>query len=185
MKKLVFMIIPLTVLSGCAGTDWASINQKVSDSASSLNNTIKGAIGSGTSGGMPVMALPQRGGGNTTDKTFNIPVDVDTAAARLKRHYKFISSGELENLRNANSSGGWTTAAAVDDSHPVWDAQPGSYYKMGSDWNDNDHLEIEVEKNGSGSRLYVVYRSPSDKRLSGTGVQNLMKDIRAVAVGQR
>ena len=74
----------------------------------------------------------------SVDKTFSVPVDVDTAAARLKRHYKFISTQELEALRQAANDGDWK-AAAEDDAHPVWDAMPGSYYKMGSDWNERDH----------------------------------------------
>lgn len=60
-----------------------------------------------------------------------------------------------------------------------------SYYKMGSDWgNYGDHLNIEIEKNGSGSRLYITYSTPSQKRLESNDLQLLMKDIKQVAEGQ-
>jgi len=56
---------------------------------------------------------------------------------------------------------------------------------MGPDWNGRDHLDIEIEKNGAGSRLYVVYRSSSSQRLAGSGVTKLMNDVRAVAAGEK
>lgn len=84
---------------------------------------------------------------------------------------------------SSSNDGAWK-AAAEDDAHPVWEAIPGSYYKMGSDWNDNDHLDVEIEKNGSGSKLYITYSSASAERLSGSGVQKLMKEIHSVAIGE-
>lgn len=62
---------------------------------------------------------------------------------------------------------------------------PGSYYKMGSDWGDyDDHLTIELEKNGSGSRLFITYSSSSQKRLASSGLQDLMKNIKSSAEGK-
>ena len=176
MKKT-SLILTLFMLSGCAGTDWSAINQKISDTAESLTQTFK-------NGGMPLLTPASNGPMESTNKTYSIPVDVDTAAARLKRHYQFISAQELASLRSSANDGAWK-AETIDGTHPVWDSQPGSYYKMGSDWNENDHLDIEVEKNGSGSKLFITYRSASSQRLAGKGVQTLMSDIRAVASGQR
>ena len=98
----------------------------------------------------------------SVDKTFSVPVDVDTAAARLKRHYKFISTQELEALRQAANDGDWK-AAAEDDAHPVWDAMPGSYYKMGSDWNERDHRISKSRKTGpaAGSMLSIAHHHHS------------------------
>ena len=44
--------------------------------------------------------------------------------------------------------------------------------------------DVEVEKNGSGSKLYITYSSASAERLSGSGVQKLMKEIHSVAIGE-
>ncbi len=114
---------------------------------------------------------------------YRLPVDVDTAAARLKRRYQFISSQELESLRNRNNHGDWS-AAAIDEAHSVWEAMPGSYYKMGHDWNDYDRLVVELEKNGTGSRLYITYSSPSKKRLESNELKDLMLQIKQVAEGE-
>ncbi|KAF1370019.1 MULTISPECIES: hypothetical protein [Enterobacteriaceae] len=183
MIRSVFLFSSFFLLSGCATTDWAAINKQVSDTAANLTRTLGGSS-SGESGGMQLMSPAGQQAMQSVDKTFSVPVDVDTAAARLKRHYKFISTQELETLRQSSNDGDWK-AAAEDDAHPVWDAMPGSYYKMGSDWNGRDHLDIEIEKNGSGSRLYVVYRSSSSQRLAGSGVTKLMNDVRAVAAGEK
>lgn len=136
MIRPVFLLTSFFLLSGCATTDWAAINKQVSDTAANLKTL--GGNDSGESGGMPLMSPAGQQAMKSVDKTFSVPVDVDTAAARLKRHYKFISTQELEALRQATNDGDWK-AAAEDDAHPVWDAMPGSYYKMGSDWNGRDH----------------------------------------------
>ena len=56
---------------------------------------------------MPLMSPARQQAMQSVDKTFSVPVDVDTAAARLKRHYKFISTQELEALRQAANDGDW------------------------------------------------------------------------------
>ncbi|HBS5837291.1 TPA: hypothetical protein MAK77_000897 [Klebsiella variicola] len=183
MIRSAFLFTSLLLLGGCAATDWAAINKQVSNTAANLTETLGGSS-NGAGGGMTLMSPAGQQATQSVDKTFSVPVDVDTAAARLKRHYKFISTQELEALRQSSNDGDWK-AAAEDDAHPVWEAMPGSYYKMGSDWNGRDHLDIEIEKNGSGSRLYVVYRSPSSQRLAGSGVKKLMNDVRAVAAGEK
>lgn len=144
MIRPVFLLTSFFLLSGCATTDWAAINKQVSDTAANLTKTL-GGNDSGESGGMPLMSPAGQQAMQSVDKTFSVPVDVDTAAARLKRHYKFISTQELEALRQAANDGDWK-AAAEDDAHPVWDAMPGSYYKMGSDWNGRDHRYRNREK---------------------------------------
>lgn len=61
---------------------------------------------------------------------------------------------------------------------------PGSYYKMGQNRDDYDHLTIEVEKNGAGSKLYITFKSPSDKRLNSESLRKLMSNIKDVAEGK-
>ncbi|EOY4215169.1 TPA: hypothetical protein ACV8DA_005311 [Escherichia coli] len=76
-------------------------------------------------------------------------VDVDTAAGRLKRYYKFYSNEEVDAIRNNGHANGKWAAAAISQNGHMWDAMPGSYYKMGSDWDGgefDDHLTLELEK---------------------------------------
>ncbi|STE83626.1 Uncharacterised protein [Escherichia coli] len=56
--------------------------------------------------------------------------------------------------------------------------------KMGQNWDDYDHLTIEVEKNGAGSKLYITFKSPSDKRLNSESLRKLMLNIKDVAEGK-
>ena len=94
----------LLLLSGCSTTDWAAINKQVSDTAANLTKTL-GGNSSGESGGMPLMSPARQQAMQSVDKTFSVPVDVDTAAARLKRHYKFISTQELRHCGRPQMTG--------------------------------------------------------------------------------
>ncbi|WP_227853114.1 hypothetical protein [Klebsiella pneumoniae] len=108
---------------------------------------------------------------------------MDTAAARLKRHYQFVSNDEVDSIRKKNTNGAWV-ASAITGNGQEWEAMPRSYYKMGSDWGDqDDHLTIEVEKNGTGSRIYITYSSSSPKKLASDSLQQLMQNIKGVAEG--
>ena len=171
MRSLTAILIIPVLVTACSMQEIADTNKKISDGASGITDVTT------------PMHLPQSLKKESKSKNYTVAVDVDTAAARIKRHYKFMSSQELDSLRNSSNDWAWK-AAAEDDAHPVWEAIPGSYYKMGSDWNDNDHLDVEIEKNGSGSKLYITYSSASAERLSGSGVQKLMKEIHSVAIGE-
>lgn len=161
MIRPVFLLTSFFLLSGCATTDWAAINKQVSDTAANLTKTL-GGNSSGESGGMPLMSPAGQQAMQSVDKTFSVPVDVDTAAARLKRHYKFISTQELESMRQAANDGDWK-AAAEDDAHPVWDAMPGSYYKMGPTGTDVITWISKSKKTGpaAGSMLSIAHHHHS------------------------
>ncbi|MGP1067218.1 hypothetical protein ACJ8LR_25955 [Serratia sp. CY56810] len=170
------------LLSGCSMSDVTAWNQKISDAAHSI------ASGSGTSsdsGGMPWMTKAgATGPRQDVQHTYTLPVDVDTAAARLKSHYQFISTGELESLRQRDQYGDWS-AGAIDEARPEWAAQRGSYYKMGQEWKGNDRLVLEVEKSGAGSRLKATYSSPDSSHLTEAYLRRLMTQLQQVAKGQR
>jgi hypothetical protein len=173
------------LLSGCAGTDFASMNKNISDTAFSISKTLRGnssdSMDSGN--GMPVLTKASGSSGKSASKQFSVPVDIDTAAARLKRHYGYVSAEEIERVRSKDRNSRWS-AAAIEDAHPVWEAVPGSSYRMGSDVGDNDHMEIELEKNGTGTRVYVTYKSPVASHLTGSAFNNVMTQVRQVASGQ-
>ncbi|WP_232043302.1 hypothetical protein [Serratia marcescens] len=168
------------LLSGCTTSEMAEWNQKISDAAHSI------ASGSGTSsGGMPWMTKAgATGPRKDVQHTYTLPVDVDTAAARLKSHYQFITTDELESLRQRDQYGDWS-AGSIDEARPEWAAQKGSYYKMGQEWKDNDRLMLEVEKSGAGSRLKVTYSSPDSTHLTDAYLRRLMTQLQQVAKGQR
>ncbi|EAS9013976.1 hypothetical protein DLC15_10655 [Salmonella enterica subsp. enterica serovar Telelkebir] len=155
-----------TCLSGCASVD-----------------SVNGAI-SQISGGMLSKGAPQAS--HKIAQEYRVPVDVDTAAARVKRYYGFVSVEEVAQLRNnGTQSGGWTAASVVDGAW-VWDGQPGSYYKMGRDWgseNINDSIQIELEKNGSGSRMYITFRSGLASHATAAYTSKLFENMKSVAEG--
>ncbi len=74
MKKVYLTAVcSVVLLSGCATEDFATLNQKVSDAAYSVNRAVHGG----------------RVTSNSVSKTFFVDVDVDTVAARMKSYYGF------------------------------------------------------------------------------------------------
>lgn len=188
MKKILITGAVCALLTGCAGTDLAAINKNISDTAFSVSKTLRGSDSAGStpgvaSNGMPILSPAAQPSTANADREFHVPVDVDTAAARLKRYYKFISTEELERIRTRDRNSEWS-ASAIAERNPVWEASPGSYYKMGNDRGKHDHLDIEIEKNGAGSRVYVTYKSPYPEHLSGSSFDNLITRIQQVAAGK-
>ena len=183
-RRLLVICISLGLMTGCSMEEISAANKQLSDGASNIMNTLRGNSGS-TDNGMPHLAPSQPSKKESSSKKYDLPVDVDTAAARLKRHYQFVSNDEVDSIRKKNTDGDWV-ASAITGNGQEWEAMPGSYYKMGSDWGDqDDHLTIEVEKNGAGSRLYITYSSSSQKRLASDSLQQLMKNIKDVAEGTK
>ncbi|HBD1844094.1 TPA: hypothetical protein KIA93_000300 [Salmonella enterica] len=178
--KAVFITSAL-LLSGCAGSDLADLNKKISD----FGFAVSGKDSSGTpvnSSDTHVMTRNVEEKKADTNKDIVVPVDVDTAAARLRRYYQFITAEEIQQVRNKGGDSRWT-ASAIDETHPEWSATPGSYYKMGQDWKGDDHLRIEVEKNGKGSLLYITYSSPDKSHLTEGYLKELFIQIKNVAEG--
>jgi hypothetical protein len=161
----------------------ASVNKQISDGASSLTKTLSGSDNSSSDGGMPHLVPGQQLAKQSTSKNYDIPVDVDTAAARIQRYYKFTTTEELENLRNSHDSSKKVVASAIEEEHPVWSVTPGSYYKMGSDWEDESHVDIEVEKNVAGSKLYITYSSSNPRNLTSEYLEPLYVKIKRIAEG--
>jgi hypothetical protein len=185
LNRIIISGVICALLSGCAGTDFASVNKNISDTAFSISKTLRGgdpdSMDSGN--GMPVLTKASGSTGKSASKQFSVPVDIDTAAARLKRHYGYVSAEEIERVRSKDRNSRWA-AAAIEDAHPVWEAVPGSSYRMGSDVGENDHMDIELEKNGTGTRVYVTYKSPVASHLTGSAFNNVMTQVRQVASGQ-
>lgn len=167
-------------LSGCASVD--SVNSTIDQISGGILT-----VGSASTDSGPVVlskGVPQAS--YKIEQEYRVPVDVDTAASRIKRYYGFVSAEEVAQLRNnGTQSGGWT-AASVADGAWVWDGQPGSYYKMGRDWgseNTGNSVLVELEKNGSGSRLYITFRSSMASHTTAAYTRKLFENMKGVAEG--
>ncbi|VTP17335.1 hypothetical protein PUATCC27989T_05335 [Phytobacter ursingii] len=170
----------ITCLSGCASVD--SVNSAINQISGGIFSVDNAPSDSGPA--VLSKGVPQAS--HKITQEYRVPVDVDTAAARVKRYYHFISAEEVAQLRNnGTQSGGWTAASAADGAW-VWDGQPGSYYKMGRDWgseNTGDSVQVELEKNGAGSRLYITFRSSLASHTTAAYTSKLFENMKSVAEG--
>lgn len=174
------LLILSSCLSSCASV--ASVN-------SAINQISGGIFSVGSAPAESDPAVLSKGVPQASHKIaqeYRVPVDVDTATARVKRYYRFISAEEVAQLRNKGTqSGEWTAASAADGAW-VWDGQPGSYYKMGRDWgseNTGDSVQVELEENGSGSRLYITFRSGQASHVTAAYTTRLFENMKGVAEG--
>lgn len=177
-KKLLLVCVSCLILSACSVDEIAAVNKQISDGAFALTGALRGNNSSTADNGMPLLSQKAPTKREKRENVTEIPVDVDTAAGRLKRYYKFYSNEEVDAIRNNGTTDGKWQASAIKDNGHIWDAIPGSYYKMGSDWDGgqfDDHLTIEVEKNGKGSRLYITYASPAPGHLKESTLAPLFK----------
>lgn len=110
-NKIAFtgLFILSSCLSGCTSVD--SVNSAINQISGGIFSVDSAPTGSG-----PVVL--SKGVPQTSHKIvleYRVPVDVDTAAARVKRYYRFISADEVAQLRNnGTQSGGWTAASVAD-----------------------------------------------------------------------
>ncbi|CAI2038352.1 Uncharacterised protein [Serratia fonticola] len=180
------MVLSAVLLGGCAGSDVAELNKKVSDMSYGLLSLGK-KTDSNDSGGLPAMSANRIVVDKKTARELEVPVDVDTAAARVKRYYNFTSSDAVNTLRSQGLEGG-VKAAAITQGGYAWDAQPGAYYKMGRDWGADEGIEdnilIELEKNGAGSRLYITFRSSEASHVTEAYTGKLFTEVKQVAEGK-
>lgn len=180
------VVLSALLLGGCAGSDVATLNKKVSDisyNLLSLGKKSDANVGSD----LPVLSKNSPVVDKEIARELEVPVDVDTAAARVKRYYNFTSSDVINTL-NSQGIDGKVKAAAITQGGYAWDAQPGSYYKMGRDWGagegTEDNILIELEKNGTGSRMYIMFRSSEASHVTEAYTGKLFAEIKQVAEGK-
>lgn len=128
-KKVLVVCIVSMFITACSMDELSSVNKKISDFGSS----IAGNQSSQNESGMPKLAPKVEASQDSTSKDLSIPVDVDTAAARLRRYYKFMTTDELNSIK-IESTSARLAAAAIEEQRPEWSASAGSYYKMGRNW---------------------------------------------------
>ncbi|MBC3211069.1 hypothetical protein [Serratia fonticola] len=180
------MILSAALLAGCAASDIAELNKKVSDMSYDLLSVGKKTGNNG--GGLPTLSTNTPVVDKKTSREWEVPVDVDSAAARVKRYYGFSSSDEVNRLKTSNSNNDRWVAASITDGAYAWDAQPGAYYKMGKSWGADEGVEdnvlIELEKNGLGSRMYITFRSSEASHVTEAYTSKLFTEIKQVAEGK-
>ncbi|MEH5573109.1 hypothetical protein PO590_13630 [Raoultella ornithinolytica] len=119
---------------------------------------------------------------NSVAKTWTLPVDVDTAALRLKQHYSFSSDEDVAAARNSGQgNAGWSASAISEGAS--WVAQSGSYYRMSRNWAGNDRLTLEVRGNRQKSSITATYISSSPEHLKKAWTARLWQQIPNVARG--
>lgn len=184
--KVAGVMLSAFLLGGCAGSDIAKLNKKVSDMSYGLLSLGK-KTDANESNGLPVMSKNSPVVDKKISRELEVPVDVDTAAARVKRYYNFTSSEVVNTLKGQGLEGSMK-AAAITQGGYAWDAQPGAYYKMGRDWGADEGIEdnilIELEKNGAGSRVYITFRSSEASHATEVYTGNLFTQIKQVAEGK-
>ncbi|HIE1973501.1 TPA: hypothetical protein ACXKGF_001417 [Escherichia coli] len=184
-KKMLLVCASCVVLTACSAQEIAELNRKISEGAFAVTKTLNGGVNQADD--IKYLLQAPRAKREKSDNVIEVPVDVDTAAGRLKRYYKFYSNEEVDAIRNNGHANGKWTAAAIRQNGHIWDAMPGSYYKMGSDWDGgefDDHLTLEIEKNGKGSRVYITYASPAPGHLKEEFIAPLIKRVKDVAEGR-
>lgn len=123
MKKsgLLTLCFSLWLLTGCSAQEIAEWNQKISDLGHQVSHTMNGGM----------QKREQR------EYDVVIPVDIDTAAARLRRYYGFedVNAKIRALCQSGKESDQWAATAIAEESRGwEWEVTPGSYYKMGRIW---------------------------------------------------
>ncbi|HBC0989194.1 TPA: hypothetical protein IGZ61_003929 [Escherichia coli] len=172
MNKLSFVpCFFLFLLVGCSTQEIAEWNQKISELGHQVSNTMTGGM----------QKREQR------EYDVVIPVDIDTVASRLRRYYGFTDvNTQIATLQRGTVNDQWAAEAIAAEGH-TFEATPGSYYKFGRKLGNNnpqDEVILELEKNGAGTRVYVVYHSSFSGHLTEEYVDPLFKQIRDVASGK-
>jgi len=116
--------------------------------------------------------------------THLVPVDIDTAAARLKRYYNFTSDSEIVAARNGGKgNAGWVASAMAEGTE--WDAQPGAHYRMSRNWAVKDRLILELTRSGNHTIISGIYRSQDEKHLEVNWTKNLINQVQLVALNNQ
>ncbi|EFL0623736.1 hypothetical protein HIZ68_004374 [Escherichia coli] len=185
-KKMLLVCASCVALSACSAQEIAELNRQISDGAFAATKVLNVGVNQADDD-LKYLSQAPRAKREKRDHVIEVPVDVDTAAGRLKRYYKFYSNEEVDAIRNNGHANGKWAAAAISQNGHMWDAMPGNYYKMGSDWDGgefDDHLTLELEKNGKGSRIYITYASSAPGHLKDKFIEPLVKRVKDVAEGR-
>lgn len=166
----ILVLAMLLGVAGCSNSDLNAITHQVSNLGSSMKPSTASADN---------VKSPEWG---EVSKTLTIHADIDTAAARLKRYYRFTSTDDITAAGNSGKgNSGWVASAMAEGTD--WSAQPGSYYRMSRIWGPADHLTLEVSREGRNSQVIATYRSTDPAHLKEAWTKKLWAQIGPVAEG--
>ncbi|QTP14874.1 hypothetical protein [Serratia symbiotica] len=158
-------------VTGCSNSDLNAITHQVSTLGSSLMPSTASTDS---------VKSPEWG---EISKTLTVHADIDTAAVRLKRFYRFTSTDDIAAAgTSGKGNSGWVASAMAEGTD--WSAQPGSYYRMRRIWGPADHLTLEVSREGRNSQVIATYRSTDPAHLKEAWTQKLWAQIGPVAEGK-
>ena len=182
MRKVNLIGISFVVLllAGCSTAEMAEVNKKISDFSAGL---VSVGNGEDDSNGTRIY-----GSGNvylTEKKTieYSIPVNIDTAAVRLKKHFNILATDEVEQIKKKNS----LSAQAISENGNEWYAQPGIHYKLGKGGfgtGGHNRLQIELTRENGRTLMALTYRSPSKEIHTDPNVLSLFAEAKSVAEGK-
>lgn len=159
----------LLTLAGCSQNQLSAFQQQLSDVSTIMSSGDQ-------------QAAVKQSERNDVVRSFSLPVNVDTAALRLKQHYGFPSDEDVVAARNnGQGNAGWSASAISEGAS--WSAQPGSYYRMSRNWAGSDRLTIEVTGNAKRSNVKATYRSSIPEHLKPEWTSRLWKQIPQVVHG--
>lgn len=104
------VVLSAVLLGGCAGSNITELNKKVSDISYGLLSLGK-KTDANEGSGFPSLSKNSPVVDKKTARELEVPVDVDTAAARVKRYYNFTSSDVVNTLKGQGLEGGMKAAA--------------------------------------------------------------------------
>lgn len=179
MNLVSFSFVSL-LLAGCSTAEITEVNKKISDFSAGLVSVGKGEdVSNGTRvyGSGDVYATEKK----TVE--YRLPVNIDTVAVRLKRHFKILATEEVEQIRKQNS----LSAQAISENGNVWYAQPGIHYKIGKGGfgtGGHNRLLIELTREDGRTLMELTYRSPSQDIHNDPNVLSLFAEAKSVAEGK-
>lgn len=101
-------------------------------------------------------------------------IDVDTAYSRLKREFGYRTRDEVLRARGVNPGADLARTRVLLDTGYQHDAQPGVRYVLSesvtpafSGNSQRNWLTLELDKNGSGSRVFVSYCDEGTEGFAG------------------
>lgn len=167
----ILVVAILLGVTGCSNSDLNAITHQVSTLGSSLIPSTASTDN---------VKSPEWG---EISKTLTVKTDIDAAAIRLKRYYRFTSTDEITAAGNSGKgNSGWVASAMAEGTD--WSAQPGSDYRMSRIWGKADHLTLEVSREGSHSQVIATYRSTDPAHLKDAWTKKLWAQIGPVAEGK-
>ncbi|HEY3589438.1 MAG TPA: hypothetical protein VGL07_05030 [Buttiauxella sp.] len=116
-------------------------------------------------------------------QTFTVHADVDTAATRLKRYFRFKSDDKITAEKNSGrGNSGWVASVMAEGTG--WNSQTESYYRVSRIWGKTDHITRGVSHEGNSCHVTATYRLEDPSHLKAAWTEKLWAQISPMAEGK-